>query len=80
MLLGSQGTSFSHQSKAPGCLPAGAEERKGRMGRCSYQAKVQSVVVIFRHGQVHCQGHAVGKDGQQDDGLEGSDARVKEGP
>lgn len=44
----------------------------------SYQAKVQSVVVIFWHGQVHSQRHTVGKDGEQDDGLKGSGVRVKE--
>lgn len=44
----------------------------------SYQTKVQSVVVIFRHGQVHSQRHTVGKDGEQDDGLKGSGVRVKE--
>lgn len=50
------------------------------MGRFAYQAKVQSVVVVLWHGQVHCQGHTVGKDGKQDDGLEGSGAGVKESP
>ena len=53
---------------------------RGRVGRLAYQAEVQSVVVILWHGQVHCQGHTVGKDGEQDDGLEGSATRVKESP
>lgn len=50
------------------------------MGRLSYQAKVQSVVVILGHGKIHCQSHTIGKDGKQDDGLEGSGTRVKENP
>lgn len=55
-------------------------ELQNLRGRLSYQAKVQSVVVILWHGQVHCQGHTVGEDGEQDDGLEGSRTRVKERP
>lgn len=56
------------------------QSSRGRVGRLAYQAEVQSVVVVLWHGQVHCQGHTVGKDGEQDDGLEGSGTRVKESP
>lgn len=56
------------------------QNSRGRVGRLSYQAKVQSVVVILGHGKIHCQSHTIGKDGKQDDGLEGSGARIKENP
>lgn len=59
--------------------PHGAPQARGEGGRAApYQADVERVVVILRHGHVHGQGHAVGKDGEQDDGLEGSAASVKE--
>lgn len=64
---------LQHIARQPGAAEGGEED-------ISYQAKVQSVVVIFWHGQVHSQGHTVGKDGEQDDCLEGSGIRVKERP
>lgn len=67
--------SFPRDAPASGCQPTGSGIRD-----LSYQAKVQGVVVIFRHGQVYSQSHTVGKDGEQDDSLEGSGARVKETP
>lgn len=65
-------------AQPPTGLPAWPRAH-GRQGPTApYQADVERVVVILRHGHVHGQGHAVGKDGQQDDGLEGSAASVKE--
>lgn len=64
--------------------PSSAQPPRGSAGpwgggrAAPYQADVERVVVILRHGHVHGQGHAVGKDGEQDDGLEGSAASVKE--
>ena len=55
ILLGGWGVELQHP--APGSGRAGE-------GPPSYQAEVQSVVVVLRHGQVHGQGHAVGKDGE----------------
>ncbi|KAK2086231.1 hypothetical protein P7K49_035656, partial [Saguinus oedipus] len=65
-----------HQGGLP--EPGAAGPQEGGWKRQSYQAEVQRVVVIFGHGQVHGQGHTVGKDGEQDDRLEGPGARVKE--
>lgn len=58
--------------------PRGSAGPRGGGRAAPYQADVERVVVILRHGHVHGQGHAVGKDGEQDDGLEGSAASVKE--
>lgn len=65
-------TAASPTSQVQGDSQAGAAELKRKGGKVSYQAKVQSVVVILGHGKIHCQGHTIGKDGEQDDGLEGS--------
>lgn len=40
-----------------------------------YQAGVGDVGVIFRHGQVDGQSNTVGKDGEEDDDLKGSERK-----
>lgn len=44
----------------------------GRAPTAPYQAGVGDVGVILRHGQVDGQSNTVGKDGEEDDDLEGS--------
>lgn len=44
----------------------------GRAPAAPYQAGVGNVGVILRHGQVDGQSNTVGKDGEEDDDLEGS--------
>ena len=77
-------------AEEPLASPAGGLEVSAPLGRelvqtgagagASYQAHVQSVVVVLRHRQVHGQRHAVGEDGEEDDRLEGSGTVVKESP
>ena len=39
--------------------------------RCTYQVGIRGVGVVLWEGDVDSQGHAIGKDGQQDEDVEG---------
>lgn len=53
------------------CGSIGSISERGSGWSKPYQVVVGSVGVIFWEGNVDSQGHAVGKDGQQDEDVEG---------